>query len=99
MRDEPQAYVDALSKMTDYETELTSVGRNDAPELLWSLWHLNLMPHEEFRRLLPIVWCMAEYPTSSIGTEPLVSDVQGQWIRDGLRGRTSYVSLAAVPRS
>ena len=68
MRNDPHAYVDALSRMTDYETELVSVGRDDAPELLWSLWHLNLIPHEEFRRLLPMVWCMAEYPTSSIGT-------------------------------
>jgi hypothetical protein len=68
LREDPHAYVDALSKMTDYESELVSVGRNDAPELLWSLWRWDLIPHEEFRRLLPDVWGMAEYPTSCIGT-------------------------------
>jgi len=58
---------DSYPRLTRFEAELLWHDRNDGPVLLWEWWHREQIPDDEFARLLPEVWHMAEFPVSSIG--------------------------------
>jgi hypothetical protein len=50
-----------------FEAELMWHGRDEGPRLLWDWWHREQIPRDEFKRLLPVVWLMAEWPSSALG--------------------------------
>jgi len=58
---------ESATSLARFESEWVRAGRNGGPQLLWEWWDFGELLRDDFVRLLPEVWRLAEWPARSLG--------------------------------